>query len=337
MKLVNHTPFAAERTVYQDPEGRDQLLVLLKATFDVGEDGTLGPAEEQPPPRSSDTYRDEVGTSSILWENEMGPAKPATDIVMVGTAQAPGGRAVSQLGVSLKVGALEKTVMVTGERIWEDALTGAKPSAPRFFTQMPLIYELAYGGKDASAERQDHWEREPRNPVGRGFRAKRSAQPIEGTPLPCIEDPSAMVRRISDRPAPAGFGFLARDWQPRLSFAGTYDEAWQTERAPLLPRDFDPRFHNAAHPDLIAPGHLRGVEPVEAIHVSESGHPWRFALPGLRVGARVKIGHVEEQLIPPLDTVIIDADNRQVTQIWRGVHDVHDRLFHVKEIQIETT
>ena len=36
------------------------------------------------------------------------------------------------------------------------------------------------------------------------------------------------------RPAPVGFGPLAPHWQPRCDFAGTYDQAWQQDRYPVL-------------------------------------------------------------------------------------------------------
>ena len=45
-----------------------------------------------------------------------------------------------------------------------------------------------------------------------------------------------------DRPAPACLAPIAEAWEPRRSFAGTYDAAWQQGRAPYLPTDLDPRF-----------------------------------------------------------------------------------------------
>ena len=62
--------------------------------------------------------------------------------------------------------------------------------------------------------------------------------------------------------------------------AGTYDEAWQNTRAPRLPTDFDPRFHNAAPPELIAAGGLRGDEDVVVVGATAAPR-WEFRLPGL--------------------------------------------------------
>ena len=50
---------------------------------------------------------------------------------------------------------------------------------------------------------------------------------------------------------------------PRVSYAGTYDEQYQKERAPDPPLDFSYAFYNGAHPDLQVEGYLRGDEEVE--------------------------------------------------------------------------
>jgi hypothetical protein len=79
---------------------------------------------------------------------------------------------------------------------------------------------------------------------------------------------------------PAGFGFIAGDWQPRLALAGTYDEAWTKKRAPLLPKDFDRRFFNAATPGLVTADYLAGNEKVLVLGATAEGR-WEFRLPGI--------------------------------------------------------
>ena len=49
----------------------------------------------------------------------------------------------------------------------------------------------------------------------------------------------------------AAFGPVGRHWEPRVRYAGTYDDRWTEDRMPLLPKDFDDRFHNAAPPGLV--------------------------------------------------------------------------------------
>jgi hypothetical protein len=114
-----------------------------------------------------------------------------------------------------------------------------------------------------------------------------------------------------------GFGFTSPHWQPRARYAGTYDEAWNKTRKPLLPRDFDRRFFNAAAPGLVASSHLKGGEPVIIANASPKGR-LAFSLPRqtppavtIRMG-----GSIAPEL--HLDTVILDTDAHQVLLRWRG-------------------
>ena len=50
------------------------------------------------------------------------------------------------------------------------------------FDRLPLRYERAFGGEDKSASEPTDWEGEPRNPIGRGFRATNCS----GFGDPCI-------------------------------------------------------------------------------------------------------------------------------------------------------
>ncbi len=127
-----------------------------------------------------------------------------------------------------------------------------------------------------------------------------------------------------------GFGFTSPHWQPRAKYAGTYDEVWNKTRKPLLPKDFDLRFFNAAAPGLIAPGYLKGNEPVVIAGASPKGRI-AFSLPGQATPVvtvkQTGLGEVKPALF--LDTVILDSDAEQVLLLWRGhivlgegIHDV---------------
>src|SRR5919108_183167 len=85
----------------------------------------------------------------------------------------------------------------------------------------PLVWERAFGGTDVTPKGPTA---EPRNPVGAGFRAPDGQKPLAGMPLPNLEDPFAPISSWKDRPAPACFAPIAENWQPRLSYAGTYDD-----------------------------------------------------------------------------------------------------------------
>jgi hypothetical protein len=86
-----------------------------------------------------------------------------------------------------------------------------------------------------------------------------------------------------------------------------------------LPADFDRRYFNAASPGLIAPGYLRGDEPVRVTGMTPDG-VLGFELPGVAPPSiSVKLHATREQAVKlQLDTVIIEPDERRVMLLWRG-------------------
>lgn len=55
---------------------------------------------------------------------------------------------------------------------------------------------------------------------------------------------------------PQGLGPIPPWWRVRQQFAGTYDDEWLAHTHPRLPRDFDYRHYQTAHPNLILPHEL---------------------------------------------------------------------------------
>lgn len=316
--LVNDTPFAAQELFLTDEDGRDLLAVVVKATYDLGPGGRPVLAEAQRPVDLAGTYHGDPETSSPRTEPEVAPFKPATDVVLVGHAHAPGPRA-TYVDVGFQVGPARTLARVFGDRVWYRRMGIESISDPQPFERVPLTFERAFGGWDRTPEDPDRHVVERRNPVGVGYHPTRHTVFTEGAPLPNVEDPRQPIRGYTDTPAPVGFGFTGPGWLPRASFAGTYDEAWVETRMPLLPKDFDRRFYNAAPPGQIAPGYLRGDEPVLVVGASAEGR-LQFSLPGTppphcTLSTRTATGVV---LPMTLDTVVVDTDDRQVVLLWRG-------------------
>jgi hypothetical protein len=334
LQLLNKTPFAAERTVLQDRNGRDLLVVIVKQTFAIrlGEPPVI--ADEPVPIQAADAYYGEPGESSVRLESDFAPGKPGTDVVLIGHAYAPRGR-TEQVDVQLEVGSLRKTCRVTGDRYWRRLLGGLRASAPEPFERMPLVYERAFGGHDVSAKKEKHREMESRNLAGCGLIAKGSKLNVSDVALPNIEDPAQLVTRRKHRPVPAGFGFLCRHWEPRLSYAGTFDAAWEEKRAPLLPTNFDERYHNGAHPDLISQGHLQGGEPVRIENASPHG-TLQLTLP--RILPRIRLAATRGEPItlqPAFDTLVFEPDEERFTMVWRASYDIHGALLAPMLIQLD--
>lgn len=323
MELINNTVFSADRYVLQDAQGRDELVVVVKASFIADGSGKFEIAEKQRPVFAADECFGAPGESSIRHECDYIPPKPSTDVVLIGNAYAPKGQA-RECDVSLAVAATKKTCRVFGERRWEKSLGMWHMSSPQHFDVMPLTYERAFGGRDESAESAAHHEVEARNPVGCGLKAAKSA--LENLTLPNIEHAPSLIKRIQDRPSPAGFGFIGRHWHPRRPLAGTYDEAWERSRAPLLPLDFDPRYFNGAHPDLVAAKHFVGGESVEVVNATPDGL-WRCVLPRISLDfVAVKYNDDPVKLDPKFDTVVIEPEERRITLIFRARLSVYKEL-----------
>ena len=315
--VTNTTPFAFELLFLADEEGRPLLVPVVMATYTICPPGELLLAEEPTPILIAGEFWGEPGQSSYKYEPQFAFMKPATDIVLIGHAHAPK-RGATEVNVALSVGSLEKTVRVVGDRLWVKSTFGASMTDPKPFDRIPLIWERAFGGWDRSHSDPAKHTFEPRNPVGTGIRQKHGALK-EGIPLPNLEDPRKPLRSYGDTPPPAGFGFTSPSWQPCASFAGTYDDAWMKQRMPLLPKDFDRRFFNAAAPGLIAPGFLKGDELVVVQNASPGGRVW-FNLPALpSPQCLVQLaGRPDQSLQTQLDTVIINTDEMRLFLIWRA-------------------
>jgi hypothetical protein len=227
---------------------------------------------------------------------------------------------------------VSKRLAISGDRTWTRGLIGTKISDPQPFVKMPLKYELAFGGTDLEPKNPDAPDYEPRNPIGVGLAPKGSKGSLEGKPLPNIEDPEHLIKGAGDRPAPAGLGPICPHWAPRKNYAGTYDEAWTKNRAPYLPKDFDPRFLNSAHPDLIAPSYLEGGEPVEMSGVLPRGAQLSFELPMCDIEIVFELDGKQHTKRPVLDTIVFEPDANRFSMIWRACQVVDKKLLRLSEM-----
>lgn len=319
-QVDNRTPFAAERSWVRDRNGAEIWLVAVKCTFDIQADGTTEIAKAQPPVLMVPEWNGEPGKSSLKYEADLVRTKVTTDCTVLGHAYAPGARPVTELDVGFRVGPITKAIKVMGDRIW----SGSGPSAPEPFEKMPLVYERAFGGVDTKSQHPERdWDW--RNPVGSGFAVEKTN--LDGSSLPNLELRDQRMQSWSDRPAPAGFGPIASHWQPRVSFAGTYDDRWMQERQPLLPDDFDDRFYQCAPADQQAPQFLRGGEPVVLYRLTPEGE-LRFDLPRvfLRFETRFYTGERQVHEAPKLHSVILEPDCPRVSLVWHSALPCHFKV-----------
>ena len=335
--LDNQTDYQAFVIDRMGPGRRFQDIITVKASFDYAE-GRCSATDEPTPLALTDAYWDEAHAevSSLRDASDIELVKPGTDVLVFGSARNRDDAPVRQWQGMLRVRdgehiRVQKTLAFHGPCRWQyGRLKGWRLSEPAPTAAVPLRYELAWGGhwRDAEGGAADPALRmHPGNPSGSGFLPPRGGD-REDRAGPQIMLPGSWPRQANDpRITVAGLGPLARFWQPRAQYAGTYDDAWHARfhaadaagQLPDYPADYDARFHQSAPPDQIATPHLRGHESIELPGLTADLDGSLFDLPGLGIEA-----HLTGRLPPrterlALDTLRIDLDARQAHLTWRLV------------------
>lgn len=308
--LNNRTPYAAERNWVRDKHGVHHWMVAVKATFRIAANGTLALADAQLPPELAPVWQGEPGKSSLKYDGDLGPTKPSSDVTLIGSAHAPKGKIAASVPVRLRVGTVDKSLIVFGPRRYETSPLGLVLSTPKKFAQAPITYEQAWGGSDTSHPDPNEHAHEPRNPVGRGFAKHES---LHQKAAHCIEYPEGLASKLG----PAGFGPVERSWLPRVRHAGSYDGAWFAQKMPLLPDDYDARFELCAPSDQQLPDYLYGGEPVELTNLSEEGL-LRLTLPKIYLTFSTQIRGQSEEHRARLASLILEPDERRLSLVWQS-------------------
>ncbi len=114
LQVRNHSNLPVQLLVLPDAQGVESILIVIKGTYAIS-DGSL--AAEQVPIVTEDVWAGEPNQSAFLAAHDLALGKPGTDILVVGSAHASGGRPVREVEVSIQVGALHKRMAVLGDRV----------------------------------------------------------------------------------------------------------------------------------------------------------------------------------------------------------------------------
>ena len=332
MDLLNATKMQAGYTLGVEPSGREHLVVVVKGTFDFpapGEEPRL--AEQQVPFVYADTFTGEPGFSAPVDESDFAFRKPRCDVLLNGRAYAPGGKPAERVTVGLKVGPMRKAFDVVGDRVWSATPVRTVPEPPRPFTEMPITYDRAFGGEDrAHPDPARHSVYMP-NPIGRGYHRETASELVDGRPLPNTEERERPVTAPDEPYRPMSFGPIGRGWQPRLGYAGTYDQAWLDDVFPFLPSDFRDDYHQAAPADQQIP-YLEGGEEVMLFNLTPEGRTG-FRLPTLEMPVVFFLRTYEkEETRAVADTLVIEPDARRFVVCWRASRPLKRNIFEVVQV-----
>lgn len=291
----NDTPFAAIGFEQRHRNGDPMAVVAVRGSYELSPDGSLALATKQGLVLS-DTYQGDPFTTPLVRVSDLIPFKPATDITIIGSTYAPNNAATSwDFGIG--VDNAWHMLRCHGERHWQClnasrvraafavgaghgqprhvGLSRWQLSKPLLASEIALDYALAAGGEILGAPR---YQVDLNNPRGRGRLHAHYVPMDEPIAAPLIESKDEPLVDPYAVPDAKGTAPVPPEWRWRHRFAGTYDEVWKRERAPLLPKDFDYRFYQSAHPDLIWDGYLRGDEQITLMNLTPGMEHVRFRL-----------------------------------------------------------
>jgi hypothetical protein len=334
MELINATRMTAGYTMGLEKSGRELLVVVIKGTFVLpGPGEPVGLHEQQLPLVMADTFSGAPGFSAPMQEIDFAPRKHFCDVLLQGSAYAPAGRQVTRTRVSLRVGSLHKACDVVGPRFWNAGVARIVPTAPQYFTRLPLSYDTAFGGADRHSPDESEHDAYLPNPVGRGWHKHMKAAWVDAQPLPYTEEIGQPVKHPSDTCRPMAFGPLARGWPQRAKYAGTYDQRWLDEDFPFLPADFDERYYQAAPEDQQIP---IPNGPLDVVLEGFTPDAMRaFTLPPF--DAIVQVQSHRGQRTPHrarLDTIAFDPDHERFTLTWRVSLPLHRSIFDIMRVSV---
>jgi hypothetical protein len=270
------------------------LTLVCKATYAL-RPGESPLADEQEDPNERDDHWDDDPEKSLHAPSDFVPSKPRAELMVVGSAFAPGGVARSRVAVRVIVGDVDKALAVIGDRA---LLPDGSVSEPAAFTKMALRYERAAGGPGTL------------NPVG--VRAEVDSHGKRALPnIVQIETPAGSAGDFES----VGLGPIAPHWPLRAAHAG--NAAARGDADAPWPID-DASFALAAPWDQ----QLEALRPNERI-VLENLHPSHArlvtSLPGVEPRAFVDVERgAPHEFSMRCDTLWIDTDRGICTLTWRG-------------------
>jgi hypothetical protein len=329
----------ADATLALDKTGQEHLLIVIKQTWKIGENGKPPRPTESEPLAYADLHVGEPGMSPPLYESDFVLRKNLCDVIFNATAYAPDDKPLTLLAAGYRIGEHQKAVRIVGPRFWKNGVLGISATEPEKFTEMPLHYGLAFGGARTRMKGdQEIVDTFQQNPVGCGFAPKASGSELDGMPLPCLEPFDQKVKPLSsptnDYPAVA-FSPVARHWLPRRQYSGTYDAKWKRDVFPFLPEDFDDRFNQSAPEDQQIP-FPQGGEQVTLMNMMRGRREVTFKLPKLTnmpVRVLTKDFSVEyPQAVA--DTLFFEPDQERFSVVWRASVPIKRSIEDVKTIAI---
>jgi hypothetical protein len=311
MDIENQTPWAADAMPMWTQNRTRQPVLVVKTGYRWDEQGELHPLSQSDIvlEKAERYYNDDPSSHSLQADLDLVPFKQGFELTLTGTAHFP--RPVEMFEVALQLidrqeqPNWQKSLRIIGPHHWQRNLLGWLPSKTEPIASLPLQYEYAFGGSHPDRPQKAN----QKNPAGLGHHV------TVGAALPQIQQ-LPLINKKHNKPEPAGFGPLPRHWQPRQVRQRQVNADAAIEGYCPYPFIVDPLLYNSApkdqqfsaapSPDLrLRLKNLDKQQPNQTVN-----------LPNAKPEAVLSNGDKVEL---NWDTLVIDSDNKQLFQLWRGV------------------
>jgi hypothetical protein len=322
MIIINETDLEAHlfRTIVSEDWHAGTLVA--KQTYSILADGSLTPSRAK-----QAVFQRPTAVDGVVLPPDGAFGKAALDVLVIGSAFAPGGAPLQAMLAGLTINEHQLLVAAIGDRVWQRSRTrGFAASEPVPFVEMPLVWPRSFGGR---ALMQGTEVPHVDNPEGRGLVLDLDA--AEGVSLPNIEDPTALVRAPLDQPSTTSFCPLP----VANGFVAELLEGVDTETGEGMTREIFnvavPKHRLAAYP---------GGGLVEFVNLTPQ--PVRpFRLPDLQVVAEVSLGTKRYEFAGEVDTLCFLPSRSELVvthrvlfryeYLRRGVRAVRLRARHANQ------
>lgn len=320
--IQDHTPFKSAGSFMRDHTGASLWCCWVKSSFELRTGKPPLYLSQQSAPLVGPDFGTEEADGVLLADPDICLPKLATDLIVLADAYAPDPGSSVPYAARMRIGAAEKLVEVHPPRNWDAKGKRIDPDSLRQqgHNPVPLDWRMSAGGPEMAD-----------NPLGCGHHA--TAKKAVCAPLPRLMRPGETFLRPDRPPRPVSFAPRPRSWPTRAALGGTYDEAWQRTRSPVLPADLDPDYWNAAPQDQRFPhGALDGAT-IRFENIGQVGQH-DIPIPQLEFDASVRFNRQWQNVEMNLQTVLLD--------LRRGVMSLcHGFAFPIRaaqfDVHLETT
>jgi len=318
LELKNDTHHSAALYPGWSENRESQLTCVIKRGYSFNQNGEVSEIDTIPAIIEADQYINKPDNSSLSDVNEIAPYKLGSETYLYGTAYPESNKLAMEVEYNIIFNdgkRWQKTLRITGKRLWKKILLGYVMSKPNVLTPTPVVYENAYGGRNPENEKESFIY----NPIGKGFN-KPSGWKVMNLELPEIEIGPKFLKSPPQQQQPAGYSPIPAFWEPRKKQIGDLHNSPDEQGGCPYTDKSNKSLHNVAPLDQRFPMPFVGGEKILLKGFFDSNVSKRFiefVIPSINFDVSLIIDKQNTKLFPQFDTVIINTEKYEFYTISR--------------------